>query len=38
MYLLISKKPRKLKRNKSARRRAAMKAKNTRRRGRVYGR
>jgi hypothetical protein len=38
MYLAISKKPRKTNRKKSARNRAKLKAKNARRRDRVYQR
>ena len=38
MFLMISKGPRKANRNRSKRYRAALKAKNERRRNRVYGR
>jgi hypothetical protein len=38
MYIAISKSPRKLKRNKSARHRAKLKAKNAKRRARIYQR
>ena len=38
MYLTLSKKPRKTNRNKSARHRAAKKAKNRKRRNRIYQR
>jgi hypothetical protein len=38
MFLLISKKPRKLNRKKSARNKAKLKAKNDKRRARIYQR